>query len=262
MGFIGTFVFTVLAQATEEAAADPAALAQLWDLVKRGGWLMLPIGLCSVLALGLFIERMLATRRESVSPSSLQLNVESLLARGLIADALEICRGTPSALGRVLAAGIRLFAADTKAAITREEVKDALEASGRRESGELRRFVGGIATIATVAPLLGLLGTVWGMVKTFQTIETAPIVSKTVMAGGIWTALITTVAGLIVAIPTVIAHRIVTARVTERVTELEAGAERTAELLMRPESGAPSEQETASESASPPEPPAAAAEAQ
>ena len=175
-------------------------------------------------------------KRKNLSP----IDVESLLARGLIADALEICRGTPSALGRVLAAGIRLFAGDSKLAISRDEVKDALEASGRREAGELRRFVGGIATIATVAPLLGLLGTVWGMVKTFQTIETAPIVSKTVMAGGIWTALITTVAGLIVAIPTVIAHRIVTARVTERVTATRS----------RPDSRSPARERAASTSSS------------
>ena len=196
---------------------------------------MVPIAICSVLAVTLFLERMWATRRSAVSPTSLQLNVESLLARNLFSQALDLCRGTPSALGRVLASGIRLFATETKRPVGRDELKDALEAAGRREAENLQRFVGGLSTIATLSPLLGLLGTVWGMVKTFQQIELADTISKTTMAGGIWVALLTTVAGLVVAIPTVIAHRIVSARLSDRVSELEAGAERSAELLMRPE---------------------------
>lgn len=213
------------------------AIQDFIHLVIRGGWLMIPIGMCSVGALGLFIERLVSTRREAVAPPSLQLNVEGLLARRLPHDAMELCQGKPSPLGRVLAAGIRLFTTDGRASVTRDEVKDALEAAGRRESEDLERFVGALATIATVAPLLGLLGTVLGMVETFRDIEAAETVSKNLMAGGIWVALITTVAGLIVAIPTVIAHRIVTARIKDRVTELEAGAERAAELLLRPDVG-------------------------
>jgi biopolymer transport protein ExbB len=212
------------------------------DLWVRGGWIMWPIGLCSIIALGLFLERFWGTRRSTVTPPNLQMNVESLLARGLLKQAVELCQGSASSLGRVLCAGIRLFSAEG-APVTRPEVKDAFEAAGRREAEDLRRFVGGISTIATVAPLLGLLGTVWGMVETFQVIEEADTVSKATMAGGIWKALLTTVAGLIVAIPTVIAHRVVTSRVTDRVIELETGAERAAELLLRPEAASSSEPE-------------------
>ncbi len=190
------------------------------DFLARGGPVMVPIALCSVLALTLALERAWSLRRTRVLPSRFVAVVRDQVSRGLVAEALALCSSNDSPVAAVLHAGLR------HAGGGREAVREALEDRGRREAIELERFAGVIGTIATVTPLLGLLGTVTGMIDTFQgvtqSVSASAQMSAGALASGIWEALITTAAGLAVAIPAFLAYRLVMARVDRLTVELEA----------------------------------------
>ncbi|MCU7861663.1 MAG: MotA/TolQ/ExbB proton channel family protein, partial [Candidatus Thiodiazotropha sp. (ex Lucinoma kastoroae)] len=173
----------------------------MFELVKSGGWLMLPIIACSIVALGIVFERLWSLQRKKVMPDYLmrqilQLHREKKLD---LADLNKLRTSSP--LGRILAAG--LINRDHN----KEVMKEAIEEVGRQVVHELERYLNTLGTIASISPLLGLLGTVIGMIKVFSVIVTAGVGDPGVLAGGISEALITTAAGLSVAIPSLMFHR-------------------------------------------------------
>lgn len=194
-------------------------MGELYEFLVKGGFLMAPILFCSVTALALFLERTWALQQARVLPPRLMEVVRQLLAEGKLEEAESVCAGSGSSIAQVTLAGLR------RRGRPRQVVRQAMEETGRREVSLLSRFVGGLGTIAAVAPLLGLLGTVTGMIKVFrQVVDEVSVrgqVNPGSLANGIWEALITTAAGLSVAIPAYVAHRYLEARIDRIAVEME-----------------------------------------
>lgn len=198
------------------------------EIVSAGGWLMLPIILCSIIAVAITIERLWTLQRRRVLPKDLAMRVwEWARDRRLDQKHLGILAAN-SPMGQVLAAGL----ANRDQA--REVLKEKVQDTGRHVVHELERYLNTLGTIAAVTPLLGLLGTVIGMVKVFTAITTAGVGNPGVLAGGISEALITTAAGLSVAIPTLIAYRYLRGRVDALVVEMEKEAMKLIDALHGP----------------------------
>ena len=195
------------------------------ELVSAGGFLMYPILLCSVIAMAIVIERFWALRRKAVCPVNLVTDIWQWAQHGqLDASRLSGLRnGSP--LGRVLAAAI------INLRHSREIMKEAVEEHGRQVVHELERYLNTLGTIASITPLLGLLGTVIGMIKVFAAITDQGVGNPTVLAGGISEALITTAAGISVAIPSLMFYRHFQRRVTELANIMEQEALKLVEVL-------------------------------
>jgi len=185
------------------------------EFLQSGGPVMIPIGLASVVMLAVLIERIFALRRGKVVPRSFGVEVLELIKQGRHADALTLCRKQESAAARVAEVALE------GRGRTRAYLKERIEEIGRREAAELERYAEVLGTVAAIAPLMGLLGTVWGMILTFDVIQQEGVGVVGSLAGGISQALITTLAGLSVGIPALIAYRWVLTRVDELLLELE-----------------------------------------
>ncbi|MEH6825174.1 MAG: MotA/TolQ/ExbB proton channel family protein [Motiliproteus sp.] len=195
------------------------------ELVKSGGWLMLPILLCSVMALAIAIERLWTLRPGRIAPKYLVASVWQLVQKNaLTAEKLTDIRNS-SALGQILVSGLN------NSRNGREIMKESIEETASKVIHELERFLNPLGTIAAIAPLLGLLGTVVGMIKVFSEIMIQGTGNANVLAGGISEALITTAAGLSVAIPAVVMHRYFIRRVESLVIEMEQEAVKLVEVI-------------------------------
>lgn len=199
------------------------------DLVTRGGWLMYPIFLCSVIALGLFIERLFKLRRSRVLPRPMIQNVNDLITRKKIADAMYLCQGNPSAMARIYHAALKISGQP------RTAIKEVVTDVGRREADQLGKYIPVLGTIASISPLLGLLGTVSGMIKTFNLISYYGVGNPGTLAAGISEALLTTAAGLCVAIPTMVGYRFVAGKADGLISEMEEVSLQVVESLKGPE---------------------------
>jgi biopolymer transport protein ExbB len=185
------------------------------ELLISGGPVMIPIGAASLVGLAVFLERVFSLRMSRVIPNLLVIEVDELLKQGRWADVVAVTRKYESAAGRVV-----LAAVDART-LSRSDIKERLEEVGRREAAELERYSAVLGTVASVAPLLGLLGTVWGMILTFEVIQSQGMGVVANLAGGISQALISTMAGLSVGIPALVAYRWVLARADRLILELE-----------------------------------------
>jgi biopolymer transport protein ExbB len=195
------------------------------EIIEAGGWVMWPILACSVLAMAIVGERFFSLRSKRVIPPGLVAQVWSLYRKNQLDAASLVQLKTSSPLGAVLAAGLMNHR------YGREVMKEAIEDVGRQVAHELERFLTALGTIASIAPLLGLLGTVLGMIKVFSAITAVGVGEPKVLAEGIAEALITTAAGLTVAIPALIFHRYFQARVDELVLRMENEALRFIEIM-------------------------------
>jgi biopolymer transport protein ExbB len=188
------------------------------EIIYAGGWLMAPIILCSVIALAIIGERFWALRRNNVVPPGVGQQVEDWAARHEL-DRRHIDQlRSGSALGRVLAAAL------INRHRSRDLIKEAVEDTGRHVVHELERFLNTLGTIAGISPLLGLLGTVIGMIKVFSAILVHGVGDANQLAGGISEALITTAAGLTVAIPSFFFYRYFKGKINAYVVSMEEQA--------------------------------------
>ena len=187
----------------------------MYQFVMKGGYLMYPIIFCSVLTLAIFLERLFALRRSRVIPDKFIIEVSDLVRQQRMEDAMTQCRLNNSSIARILMAGI------SRHHKSRQQVKEAIEDVGHLEAATLERFLTILGTIAGIAPLLGLLGTVTGMIKAFSVISHAGIGNPQMLAGGISEALITTAAGLTVAIPAFVFYKFLRSRVDKRILRME-----------------------------------------
>lgn len=188
------------------------------ELIKAGGWVMLPIILLAVLALAIILERFWTLRRKEVLPPGLGEEVREW-ARGRALDPkhIDVLRHN-SPLGEILAAGLDVRHRP------REIIKERIEDVGRHVAHRMERFLNTLGTIAAVAPLLGLLGTVFGMIEMFLDILTSGVGDANRLAGGIGQALISTAGGLCLAIPALMFHRYLRGRVTGYIVDMEKQA--------------------------------------
>ncbi|MCG7199388.1 MotA/TolQ/ExbB proton channel family protein [Marinobacter pelagius] len=197
----------------------------MFELLKAGGILMVPIVACSILALAIVLERFWTLRASRVAPpqtiNELWHWIKKKDLNGRKLKALQ----ASSPLGRILAGGL------LNAKHGREIMKESIEHEASQVIHELERFLNPLGTVATIAPLLGLLGTVIGMIKVFAEIQLAGVGNAGNLAGGISEALITTAAGLSVAIPALICHRYFIRRVDELVVNMEQEAIKLVEVV-------------------------------
>ena len=191
----------------------------LWQIFLAGGPVMWPILLCSVFALAIILEKFWYLHRISIDTRDFLNNILDKMKHHQIKEALQICDSTKSPIAHILKAGILKY--DRQ----RSQIKEAIEDASLYVIPRLEKSLSMLATIAHISPLLGLLGTVTGMVRCFQTIQAKSAsfhpVSPGDLAGGIWEALLTTVAGLVVAIPTFVAYNYLVHRVNNFILEME-----------------------------------------
>lgn len=185
------------------------------EIIKSGGWLMLPLILCSILVVAIVAERLWTLQTRRVAPEHLAAQVWNWLKNGELDDERLQALRAGSPLGRILAAGLEQRHA------SRSAMNEAIEDSGRHVVHELDRYLITLGTIASISPLLGLLGTVLGIMHVFAAISTSGLGNPAMLASGISQALITTVAGLTVAIPAYVLYRYLRGKVDDLVVRME-----------------------------------------
>ena len=171
------------------------------ELVKSGGWLMLPIIFCSIVSISIIAERFWSLRREKVLPKHLVANVWNAVKKDNMSRTDIEALSKESALGQILSVGL------LNRNESRERIKECIEERGREVVHDMERFLNTLGTIASISPLLGLLGTVIGMISVFAAITKHGVGDPAVLAGGISEAMITTAAGLTVAIISLVFYR-------------------------------------------------------
>ncbi len=197
----------------------------MWEIVRAGGPVMWPIILCSIIAAAIILERLWTLQDKRVLPRELTSKVWHLIENNQVNDKVITALEQNSPLGRVLAAGL------ANRHRPHDVIMERLEDTGRHVIHELERFLNTLGTIAGIAPLLGLLGTVTGIIKAFNAIQEGGVGDPRALSGGIAEALITTAAGLIVAIPALFAYRYLRGKVDAIVVEMEKDAIKLADAV-------------------------------
>ena len=201
----------------------------MWDLVQKGGPMMYLIILSSILAFGVVIERVYNLNKARIDANKFMDEIINVLKRNKIIEAIEMCNATPGPIAHIIKAGI------LKHDRSKPEIKEAVDEAAQLEIPRLEKHLPVLATIAHIAPLLGLVGTVTGMIKSFQVIQQKAAAMVPVnpgdLAGGIWEALLATVAGLAVAIPTYVAYNYLVSQVDNLVYDMERSATDLVNLL-------------------------------
>ena len=201
----------------------------MWEFIVKGGPIMGLIILCSIMAFAVFMERMWYLRNAKIDTNEFMQEISNKVKKSKVMEAVDMCNTTKGPIARILKSGIMKYDKP------RADMKEAIEDAGVHEVPLLEKNLGVLATIAHIAPLLGLLGTVVGMLKAFQVIEVKAMsmvpVNPGDLAGGIWEALITTVAGLSIAIPTYVAYNYLVSRVNNFVLDMEKSATELVNLL-------------------------------
>ena len=188
------------------------------DFLAKGGILVVPILLCSMVALAIFLERLICFSRVRIRGFGLVKNVARHVRDGELDQAIELARGSKSPMARILASALEVMDND------RETFETVVVHATGEEVRDLSRYLQALATIGSIAPLLGLLGTVVGMIKAFMVIQQmGGKVNAAVLAGGIWEAMLTTALGLAVALPAMVAHSYLVSRVDNYEAQLQDG---------------------------------------
>jgi len=195
------------------------------DLIKNGGWLMFPILLCSVVAMGIVAERFWSLQRKKIIPPDLVPHILKMVRQNKLDEATFRRLKLSSPLGAILSSGL------VNRNHGRDMMKTSIEETGRQVTHDLERFLNALGTIASITPLLGLLGTVVGMIRVFAAILEHGVGDPGILAGGISAALITTAAGLTVAIPSLIFHRYFERLIDEYVLNMEEEALRLVDVM-------------------------------
>jgi biopolymer transport protein ExbB len=235
----GTLLFTML-QIPSNTTGDPrTALGivetpdevklSVFELALKGGWVMLPIILFSLIAIYIFIERFIVIRRASKEEHNFMNNIRDFMHDGRVESALTLARNNDSPIARMIEKGILRLGKPLN------DINAAIENVGKLEISKLEKNIAGLATVAGVAPMLGFLGTVMGMVRAFYDMSMAGNnIDISLLSSGIYQAMVTTVAGLIVGIIAFVCYNILVARIEKIVFMLEARATEFIDLLHEP----------------------------
>jgi biopolymer transport protein ExbB len=211
-------------------APQPTEISlSIWDLSLKGGWIMLPIAIMSVIAIYIFIERYIVINRAARDEQNFMNNIRDFIHNGRIDSALSLCKNNRTPIARMIEKGIIRIGKPLN------DINAAIENVGKLEVAKLEKNLAALATIAGSAPMLGFLGTVIGMVRAFYDMSMAGNnIDIALLSGGIYQAMVTTVAGLIVGIIGYICYNILVARVEKVVFILEARATEFMDLLHEP----------------------------
>ncbi len=200
------------------------------SIILKGGVMMIPIAICSVIALAILFERLISLRKIRINTNTFVLQVKNMMLRRQIEEAIMLCKQTPGPIASIFKAGL------LKHDRPREEIKDGIEGAAHAEVFHLEKNLGVLGTVAAITPLIGFLGTVTGMIKAFMQIQSlGGAVDASVLAGGIWEALITTAAGLSVGIPALIIYNWLQSKVEMHVFEMQQSSNELLDLLLEKE---------------------------
>jgi biopolymer transport protein ExbB len=203
----------------------------IWELAIKGGWIIAILAVFSIIAVYIFIERFSIINRASKEDRNFMNNIKDFIHNGRIDSALSLCRNNNSPIARMIEKGLSRIGRPLN------DINAAIENVGKLEVSRLEKNTAGLATIAGAAPMLGFLGTVIGMIRAFYDMSMAGNnIDIALLSGGIYQAMITTVAGLIVGIIAYICYNILVARVEKLVYKLEARATEFMDLLHEPAS--------------------------
>ncbi len=210
----------------QAAASEQTSLL---DTLILGGWIMIPIFLLSFVAIYLFVERLATIRKANADPEALTRRVRAYVQEGDVQGAMGYCESRDNPIARILRHGLERLGRPIS------EIQDAVQAQGKHEAFELEKRTELLASIAGIAPMLGFLGTVTGMIQAFQEIQALEgNVNPSVLAGGIWEALLTTAAGLVVGILAFFFYNFLLSRIRRLVNDMERSATDFIDLLQEP----------------------------
>ncbi|MBS7566384.1 MotA/TolQ/ExbB proton channel family protein [Mucilaginibacter sp. Bleaf8] len=219
---------TVNRTAQAAAAAAPADDLRFGDLLIKGGWVMIPIGILAVLGLVIFFERFFTIRKAAKDESSLMAQIRSSITAGKLDSAIAVARNSNSPLGRMLQKGLLRIGRPIK------DIEAAIENVGKIEVAKLEKNIGIIGIVAGIAPMFGFLGTIAGVIKIFYDISKTDNISMGVISGGLYVKMVTSAAGLFVGIVAYVCYHILNMMVERVILKLETDAVEFIDLLEEP----------------------------
>ncbi len=229
-----TLANLILAQApaaATQAAAAPSQVADMtvWELALKGGWIMIPLALLAIISIYIFFERCFAINSVNKEDKGFMQRIRDYIHAGQVDEALHLCRATNTPSSRMIEKGI------TRIGRPMNDVLVAVENVGNMEISRLEKGFSWLATTAAGAPMIGFLGTVTGMVQAFMAVANAGTNANiTILSSGIYEALVTTVAGLLVGIIALFAYNYLTSRVKKVMNKLEGSTMEFMDLLNEP----------------------------
>lgn len=217
-----------LLQAADAVVAEQTRMG-LWELFTKGGWLMWPLLLLGGVTVFIFVERFLAIRKASAFDMNFMNRIRDYISEGRIAAAIDLCKKTDTPIARMVEKGIERIGRPMS------DVQSAIENVANLEVSKLENNLPLLATIAGGAPMIGFLGTVIGMVQTFMDMAAAGgTVDMSLLSSGMYVAMVTTVAGLLVGIPAYFGYNYLVARIEKLVFRMEANSIAFMDILNQP----------------------------
>jgi len=214
--------------AAQQGAAIPDQELRFGDLLIKGGWVMVPIGILAVLGLVVFFERYFTIRKALKNESNLMMQVRSSIISGNLEAAKAVCRNSNTPLGRMLCKGLNRVGRPIK------DIESAIENIGKLEVSRLEKNVGILGIVAGIAPMFGFLGTIAGVIKIFYDISKTDNISMGVISGGLYVKMVTSAAGLMVGIVAYIGYHILNMMIDKVIFKLETDAVEFIDLLEEP----------------------------
>ena len=215
-------------QVTQQLAPLPDQDLRFGDLLVKGGWIMLPIGIMAVLGLVIFFERYFTIRKAAKDESQLMQQVRSSMVSGNVESAIAISKNSNTPLGRMLAKGLLRIGRPIK------DIEGAIENIGKLEVSKLEKNIGILGIIAGIAPMFGFLGTIAGVIKIFYDISKTDNISMGVISGGLYVKMVTSAAGLFVGLVAYVCYHILNMMVDKVILKLETDAIEFIDLLEEP----------------------------
>jgi len=214
--------------AAQQLAPIPQQELHFGDLILKGGWVMVPIGILAVLGLVIFFERYFTIRKASKNESNLMIQVRESIHSGNLQSAIAICRNSNTPLGRMLQKGLLRIGRPIK------EIEGAIENVGKLEVAKLEKNIGILGIVAGIAPMFGFLGTIFGVIRIFYNISLTDNISMGAISGGLYEKMVTSAAGLSVGIVAYVCYHILNMMVDRVILSLETDAIEFIDLLEEP----------------------------
>lgn len=214
--------------AAQQLAPIPQQELHFGDLILKGGWVMVPIGILAVLGLVIFFERYFTIRKASKNESNLMIQVRESIHSGNLQSAIAICRNSNTPLGRILQKGLLRIGRPIK------EIEGAIENVGKLEVAKLEKNIGILGIVAGIAPMFGFLGTIFGVIRIFYNISLTDNISMGAISGGLYEKMVTSAAGLSVGIVAYVCYHILNMMVDRVILSLETDAIEFIDLLEEP----------------------------
>lgn len=222
-------ITSAVTDTTAVAALPTQETLSLWDLALKGGPIMIPIAICSIIAVYIIFERYFAIRKSSKDDPNFMNNIRDFISNGNIDAARSLCRNTESPIARMIEKGVSRIGKPLS------DIEKAVENIGNIEVVKMEKGLSLLATVAGAAPMLGFLGTVTGMIKAFYNMSKAgKTIDISLLSGGMYEAMVTTVAGLIVGIFALVSYNLLAAMVEKVVFKMETTSIEFMDLLQEP----------------------------